>query len=144
MGAGTQTWQWDGKNDSGAYVPDGTYYSTMTAATAAGTYTQKIVVDAKAFRLAPAVAGPFTRGQKVVFVVYSAETLSASAVKPKVRVTLPGLVAKTYSTTKQADGGFKVTVTFTATAQAGTAQFHVMGTDTNGQAQYTDYSYQLN
>ncbi len=144
VGAGNQSWQWDGKNDSNAYVPDGTYYSVMTAATTAGTYSQKVVVDARAFRLVPAVSGPYTRGQKVVFVVYSAETLSATAVKPKIRVSLPGLADKTYTTTKQADGGFKVTITFTATAAAGTTQFHVMGTDTNGQAQYTDYSYQLN
>ena len=68
-------------------------------------------MDARAFRLVPASAGPYARGTKVVFVVYTAEQLSASALKPKVRVTLPGLVAKTYSTTKQADGGFKVTVT---------------------------------
>ena len=27
VGAGPQTWQWDGKSDSAAYVPDGTYYS---------------------------------------------------------------------------------------------------------------------
>jgi len=90
------------------------------------------------------VTGPYTRGAKVVFVVRSAETLSASATKPKVKVTLPGLAAKTYTTTKQADGSFKVTVTFSATAQAGTALFHVTGTDANGVAQYTDYSYQLN
>jgi len=125
-------------------VPDGTYYSLMTAATDAGTYMQRVVVDARAFRLNPATAGPYTRGAKVVFTVYSAETLSSTLPKPKVKVTLPGLLAKTYSTTKQTDGSFKVTVTFTTTAQAGTAQFHVFGTDANGVVQYTDYSFQLN
>ena len=144
VGAGTQSWQWDGKNDSAAFVPDGTYFSVMTAATSAGTYSQRVQVDARAFSLVPAAAGPYARGAKVVFVVRSAETLSASATKPKVKVTLPGIAAKTYTTTKQADGSFKVTVTFSATAQAGTALFHVTGTDANGVAQYTDYSYQLN
>ena len=142
--AGNLTWHWDGKNDAGAYVPDGTYYSVMTASTDAGTYLQRVAVDARAFSLTPAMVGPYARGAKVKFTVYTAEPLSASAAKPKIRVTLPGLAAKTYTTTKQADGGFYVTVTFTTTAQAGTAQFHVTGTDTNGQAQYTDYTYQVN
>ncbi len=143
-GAGNLTWQWNGKDESNAYVPDGTYYSVMTAATSAGTYSQRVAVDARAFSLTPATAGPFTRGAKVKFTVYSAEPLISTTPKPKIRVTLPGLAAKTYTTTKQSDGGFYVTVTFTATAQAGTAQFHVTGTDTGGQAQFTDYSYQLN
>jgi len=144
VNAGTQTWTWDGKDDSSNYVPQGTYYSVMTAATGSGTYTQRVAVTASAFSLTPAVAAPFVRGTKVKFTVYTAEPLSATAKKPKVRVTLPGVAAKTYTTTKQADGGFYVTVNFASTAQAGTAQFHVTGTDTNGVAQYTDYSFQLN
>ncbi len=144
VGAGTVTWRWDGKDTGGSYVPQGTYYSEMTAATDAGTYTQRVAVDARAFSLSPAVAAPFTRGTKVKFFVYSAESLSTLYPKPKVKVTLPGLAAKTYRTTKQAGGGFYVTVKFVATANAGTAQFHVMGTDSNGQAQFTDYSFQVN
>jgi flagellar hook assembly protein FlgD len=141
--AGNVTWRWDGKNDAGAFVPDGTYYSVMTAATAAGTYTQRVALDARAFRLTPASVGPFTRGTKVKFTVYSAEPMSSAAPKPKVRVTLPGLAVKTYSTTKQADGGFSVTVNFVATAAAGTAQFRVTGNDANGVAQFSDYSFQV-
>ena len=144
VGAGSQSWTWDGKDDLSNYVAQGTYYSLMTAATAAGTYSQRVAVDARAFRLLPATPGPFVRGTKVKFTIYSAEHLSALATKPKQRVTLPGLGAKTYSTTKQADGGWYVKVMFTATAQTGSALFHVSGTDTNGQIQFTDYSYQLN
>jgi flagellar hook assembly protein FlgD len=143
-GTGNQSWNWDGKNDAGSYVPQGTYYSVMTAATAAGTYTQRVAVDERAFRLVPAANGPYVRGTKVVFVVYSAETLSSTTPKPKIKVTLPGLAAKTYSMTKQADGSFKATVTFTATAQAGSATFHVFGTDANAALQYTDYTFQVN
>ena len=143
VGAGNQSWQWDGKNDSGAYVPDGLYYSVTTAATGAGTYLQRVAVDVRAFRLTPS-AGPLTRGTKVTVVVNSAEALSASALKPKVKVTWPGVAAKTFSTTKQADGSFKVTMTVPAGAQASSALFHVFGTDTNGQVQYTDYTFNLN
>ena len=110
VGSGTQTWQWDGKDGTGNYVPDGTYYSVMTAQTGAGTYTQRVAVDERAFSLTPATPAPFTRGTKVKFTVYSAEPLMSTTPKPKVKVTLPGLAAKVYSTTKLADGGFSVTV----------------------------------
>ena len=76
LGAGQQTWAWDGRDDAGAYVPDGTYYSVMTAATAAGTYTHSLPVEARAFRLTRVVAGPVVRGVKVKHLVYSAEQLS--------------------------------------------------------------------
>jgi flagellar hook assembly protein FlgD len=144
VGAGDLSWTWDGTNDASAYVPDGTYYSVMTAATAAGTYSQKLPVDVKAFRLLTASTAPFVRGTKVKVTVYSAEALSSLTPKPKVRVTLPGVSALTYATTKQADGGFYVTVSFATTAQAGAAQFRVQGTDANGNVQYTDYSFPLN
>jgi flagellar hook assembly protein FlgD len=144
LGAGAQSWRWDGKNDAATYVPDGTYYSVMTAATSAGAYTQRVAIDVKAFRLMSAVPAPFVRGTKVKFTIYSAETLSSLTPKPKLRVTLPGLAVKVYATTKQADGGFYVTVNFPTTAQAGTALFRVTGTDANAVAQYTDYSFNLN
>jgi hypothetical protein len=69
--------------------------------------------------------------------------MSTLVPKPKLRVTLPGLAAKVYSTTKLASGGFTVTVNFQTTAQAGTAQLRVTGTDVNNVAQYTDYTFQL-
>jgi len=144
IGTGTQTWQWDGKDGSGNYVPDGTYYSVTTAQTSAGTYTQRVAVDVRAFSLTPASPAPFTRGTKVKFTIYSAEPLISTTPKPKVKVTLPGLVAKVYSTTKVAGGGFTVTVNFQSTAQAGTASFHVTGTDSGSQAQFSDYTFQLN
>jgi flagellar hook assembly protein FlgD len=144
VSAGNQTWTWDGKDGSGNYVPDGTYFSTMTASTSAGTYTQKVAVDVRAFSLTPAVSAPFTRGTKVKFTIFSAEPLISTTPKPKVRVTLPGVAVKTYGTTKLATGGWTVTISFPTTAQAGTAQFRVTGTDTGSQAQYSDYTFQLN
>jgi hypothetical protein len=70
----------------------------------------------------------------------SAEPLAA---KPKVRVTLPGLAPKTYRTTK-VTGGYFARVSLPASASAGAAQVHVMGTDTGAGAQATDYSIPLN
>lgn len=143
VGAGQQTWQWDGRNEAGAFVPDGTYYTVMTAATAAGTYSHTLPVEARAFRLVQPVSGPVVRGVKVKYFVYSAELLSTSQVKPKVRVTAPGLKVKQWGTYKQADGGFYVNIKVPLTAGTGTVQFRVQGTDRNGVVQYTDYFFPL-
>ncbi len=145
LGAGQQTWQWDGRNEAGAFVPDGTYYSVMTAATSAGTYSHKLPLESRAFRLVrPAtVSGPVVRGVKVKYTMYSAELLSTTLVKPKLRVYAPGLAVKVWGTYKQADGGFYASVTVPLTAGTGTVQFRVQGTDRNGVVQYTDYFFPL-
>ena len=141
--AGPQTMQWDGKNTAGAFVPDGTYYSVMTVATSAGLYFHSLPVDVRAFKLTTTVATPFVRGTKAKFFVYTAEPLLA---KPKVKVFAPGVAVKTYSTSVIAGGGgWFVTVTFPATATAGTVQLRVQGTDTGAGAvlQFSDYYFPL-
>jgi len=141
--AGPQTMQWDGKNTAGAFVRDGTYYSVMTVATSAGTYFHSLPVDVRAFKLTTTVATPFVRGTKAKFFVYTAEPLLA---KPKVKVFAPGVAVKTYSTSVIAGGGgWFVTVTFPATATAGTVQLRVQGTDTAAGAvlQFSDYYFPL-
>ncbi|MGI8928260.1 MAG: FlgD immunoglobulin-like domain containing protein, partial [Candidatus Limnocylindrales bacterium] len=107
--AGQQTVQWDGKDSSGAFVPDGTYYSVTTTMTDAGTYFHSLPVDVKAFRLTSVAAAPFVRGTKTKFFIASAETLTG---KPKLRVTFPGLAPKTIYSYVQAGGGWYATVTF--------------------------------
>lgn len=138
--AGLQTWAWDGKNDAGAYVPDGTYYSVMTAATSAGAYSHRLPVDVRAFRVTTAATAPFSRGTQTKVVVFSAEKLSS---KPKIKVWVPGLTAVTYGTYKQAGGSYYVTVKLPATAQPGTVRMNVFGFDAAGQRQATDYFFEL-
>jgi flagellar hook assembly protein FlgD len=138
--AGQQSFQWDGKDNAGANVPDGTFYSVMTTTTSAGTYFHSLPIDVRAFRLTTSAVAPFVRGTKVKFFVYSAEPLSA---RPKVKVTVPGLLVKTYSTSAVTGGGYSVAVTFPTTGQAGTVQFRVQGSDTAYQFQYSDFAFQL-
>ena len=143
VGAGQQSWQWDGRNDAGAFVANGVYYSVMTAATSAGTYSHKVPVEVRAFRLVRSTNGAIQRGVKLKYLVYSAEPLSASYPKPKVRVTAPGLALKIWGTYKQSDGGFYANITVPTTAGNGTVHFRVQGTDANGVIQYTDYYFPL-
>jgi hypothetical protein len=138
--AGNLTWQWDGRDSDGDFVRDGTYYSITTASTAAGTYFHSVAIDVKAFRLATKSPPPFVRGGKTKVFVHSAEPLTG---KPKVKVFLPGLAAKTYRTTAMASGGWYAVVSFPTTAQAGTMTMRVVGTDQGAQVQQTEYSFQL-
>jgi len=135
-GAGQQTASWDGKDGAGSYVPDGTYYSVTTTETPSGTYYHSLPIDVKAFRLTTAATMPLKKGAKVKFFVYTAEPLSA---RPKIKVTWPGLLPKTFSTSAVATGGYSVAITMPATAGTGQVQFRVQGTDTGAKFQFTDY-----
>ena len=139
LGTGTHIWAWDGKDDSGAYVPDGVYYTVMAAATSAGAYSHSLPVDVRAFRISPLATPPFSRGTKSKIYVFSAEPLTG---KPKLRVTLPGLAGKTYSMYK-GGGGWYATVKFLGSAQAGAAQFKVFGFDSAGVRQESNFTFQL-
>jgi flagellar hook assembly protein FlgD len=137
--SGPQSVQWDGKDNSGNYVTDGTYYSVTTTQTSAGTYFHSLPVEVRAFRLTTENAMPFKRGFKAKFSVFSAETLTG---KPKVKVTVPGLAPKTYTAAKKA-GVWTVTVNFPTTGQAGQVLIRVQATDTGAQFQYSDFSFPL-
>src|SRR4030095_5841832 len=56
--SGPQSVQWDGKDNNGNYVADGTYYSVTTTQTSAGTYFHSVPVDVRAFRMTTANAIP--------------------------------------------------------------------------------------
>jgi flagellar hook assembly protein FlgD len=136
---GSMTWQWDGRDKNGAYVPDGTYYSVTTAQTDAGTYYNSVPVVVGAFQASSNKTSPFTRGTKAKFFVVAAEPMNG---KVKLRLYLPGLTPKTYRMYKKS-GYYYVKVTFSA--GAGTGQFTVsaFGRDVNGQRQQTDFTYEL-
>jgi len=140
VGAGTQNWNWDGKDGSGNYVPDGTYYSVMTATTSAGSYSHKLPVDVMAFRMTTKDPAPFVRGTKTKVYVWSAEPLYS---KPKVKLFAPGVSVKKYRTYNLAGGGYYVKVTFPGGAQPGTLHIQVVSKDVNGVKQWTDYYFPL-
>ena len=84
LGSGTAS------NDAGAYVPDGTYYSVMTTATSAGTYSHSLPVEVRAFRL----VRPRHRAGRCAAPRSSSRLRRPSCcrrpVKPKVRVYCAG------------------------------------------------------
>ncbi|MEO6349769.1 MAG: FlgD immunoglobulin-like domain containing protein [Candidatus Limnocylindrales bacterium] len=136
---GQITFKWDGRDKAGEFVPDGTYYSVTTTATAAGMNAQTVPVTVGAFHATTSVLSPFVRGTKVKLFIQSAESLMS---KPKVRVQVEGMAPTTFKTRLVA-GGWMATITFAATGATGSVIFSVTGTDTGSQFQHTDYAYQL-
>ncbi len=128
--AGAASATWDGKDDSGAYVPDGVYTQWVTASTDAGTYSNKLDVTVMAFKVtAPTWTGP--AGTKVTFTITSAEPLTGW---PVIQVRQPGLTMYKGAPVKYSSTKFKVTITLKA-GTAGQVAIKLTGTDTGGGVQ---------
>ena len=84
--AGAYSWTWSGKDAAGAYVPEGTYQTQISATTAAGTISQKLSIFVGAFKITPSTA-TLTRGKKVTVTVVTSEALSYN---PRLVVYQPG------------------------------------------------------
>jgi flagellar hook assembly protein FlgD len=123
---GTTTWAWDGKDDAGAFVPDGTYTSMVTATTSRGSYSHQVRVRVMAYR----VLGDFRQrpGQSTTFDIHAAEqqqTAPTISVKQKGRsaytLTFKKVGTDHWSAVWKARSGPRGTVTFT-----------ISGTDAGG------------
>ena len=129
--AGPYSWTWTGKDANGAYVPDGTYTSAISATTSGGTITQRLSIFVGAFRITPSTS-TLTRGKKVTVTVVSTEPLDS---KPKLAVYQPGLASYTLSTTKVSGSTYRVTFTLKSGGAAGTVKFKAYGPDSGGRVQ---------
>ncbi|MEO7118910.1 MAG: FlgD immunoglobulin-like domain containing protein, partial [Candidatus Limnocylindrales bacterium] len=118
---------WDGKDDAGAYVPDGMYWQVLTATTDAGTYSHMLSIRVMPFKVtAPQWSGP--AGTKVTFSVISAESLTGYAV---IWVYQPGVERYRISPVRASATKFKFTVTFKP-GTAGQVAIKMSGKDIAG------------
>ncbi len=133
LGAGTQTFTWNGRNDAGAMVPRGTYRSVVTATDGTLGATQKVDTLADAFRITVSDTTP-GRGQRLTVTATSAEALNAA---PKLRLYQPGRAAWTVRMTKIGTRVYRVTVVLRS-SKTGTLRLRVSAPDDNGvwQASY--------
>ncbi|HLA16819.1 MAG TPA: FlgD immunoglobulin-like domain containing protein [Candidatus Limnocylindrales bacterium] len=127
LSAGTRTWTWDGRTDSGALVPQGRYMSRVTATDGTYTATVQPSVYAIGFRISPSDTTP-ARGQKVTVTVISGEALSKN---PYLAVYQPGVAGFGATMLKVSSTTYKVTITLKS-GSAGTMKFKVVGYDTKG------------
>jgi flagellar hook assembly protein FlgD len=130
LDAGVYSFSWDGKDDNGAYVPRGTYRSTVVSTDDLATITQRSAVVADAFRIISSDTTP-ARGQKITVTAYSAEGLDAA---PKLAVIQPGISGWSATMTKISSGVYRVTITLKSSS-TGTLRLKVYAPDSNGVVQ---------
>jgi flagellar hook assembly protein FlgD len=135
LGAGFYTFVWNGRNDAGAYVGRGGYWSTVVATDATTTLTQRSAVLADAFRVAVSDTTP-ARGQRITVTAYSAEGLAAA---PRLTVFQPGISGWGLTMARVSSGVYRVTITLRSSAK-GTLRLKVEALDANRVAQRT-YTY---
>ena len=133
LGTGTYSFAWDGRDDAGAYVPKGKYYSTVTATDGLRSATQRSTVVADAFRIVVSDTTP-ARGQRIKIVVYSAEPLARN---PKVKVSQPGNAGRIFSTSKVSSGVYRVYVTLRSGGGPGTLVIRAGGYDAASRHQWS-------
>jgi spore germination protein YaaH/flagellar hook assembly protein FlgD len=133
--AGTRTWTWNGRDDAGLALPQGTYRALLiSSAGGVHTYTTR-ATSLAAFSVTPS-ARTLSAGQALTVVVRSAEPLMRA---PTVTLAQPGLAAVTVRAVRLADGSY--TSRFTVGAGTpGAATITIRGTDSGGRANATSTS----
>lgn len=129
LASGPVGWEWDGRDDAGAIVPDGRYTSLVTVSTDAGSYSHRLVIDHAAFLLGGPLA--LRPGRTATLDLVSAEPLTG---RPTITVKQPGTPAYTVTAKRIDATTFRVTWSVPR-GKAGKVTLTVAGTDADGGAQ---------
>lgn len=119
---------WDGLDEAGQAVPNGSYRALVSATTDAGTATYASDVYVGPFIVSVLTEKP-TRGQKLKFTVRNTEPLSGPLT---LTVTQKGLAPYTLTMTRVSDNRYSIAFTLKTGGRAGVARFTLLGTDTSG------------
>jgi flagellar hook assembly protein FlgD len=128
--AGTTTLSWDGRTDSGTFVPQGRYVLRVTAGAGGLAETKSFGVLAQAFKITTSRTAAL-RGSRLTVTVTSAEPLSTV---PRLTVRQPGITAYSYTMTRLSATRYRVTFTVRSSA-IGTMSLTVSARDASGQRQ---------
>ena len=129
---GTISRGWDGRSDSGSFVPKGAYRSYVRASNGTQYSTQAVSLVVDAFKIAVSDTTP-ARGQKITITATSAEALGKM---PRVAVYQPGRGTWTAGMYKVSNGVYRVTLTLRSSSK-GTLRLKVYGYDKAGQYQWS-------
>ena len=139
LAAGTYSFVWDGRPDTGAWVPDGWYASVVQATTSWGTYEQQRRVYVGAFRTTPSIQSP-ARGGKLTLTMLRTEPMSGPVV---VTIYQPGLAPWSVTATHPSKTKYKATFTLKSGGDAGTLVLVISGHDKYGGYQESQLSLTL-
>lgn len=124
--AGPAGWDFDGRDDAGAPLPEGTYRSTVTARTADGAYSHQVQVRIAPYLLKGAL--DVAPGTSQTLTLLTAEPLSGW---PRITVKQPGLAAYRLSPVRYSSTRFTARWVVRS-GSPGTIVITVTATDTGG------------
>jgi len=136
VAAGTQTWAWDGRTETGVLLPPGIYTSTVSASDGTWSNSQSVNVEMHAFAIVTSTTAP-RRGHSITVTVTSAEPLSGGI---HLAVSQPGKTTYAVTMTKLDSRTWRASFTVKTGGSAGTLRLKAYGTDYDGRAQAT-YRY---
>jgi len=139
IGAGTQTWVWNGRRDDGSMLPAGLYTSYVTATDGSVTISQARSVEMNAFSIKPSTS-VLHRGTRLTVNVTFAEPLSTGT---RLYVYQPGLATWSVAMTKVDSRHSKATITLKTGGSTGVVSFKVWARDYDGRVQATKRSFPL-
>ena len=139
LGAGSQSWVFNGRRDNGSMLTPGIYTSTVSASSGAVTISQARPFEMNAFSIRPSIGG-LRRGSRLTVAVTSAERLSTAT---RLYVYEPGLAVWSVPMTKVDSLRSKATITLKRGGAAGLVRFKVVARDYDGRVQYTNRSFPL-
>ena len=123
---GPVRFEWDGRDDAGQFVPEGTYLGRIRVTRPAGSYGHEVPVRIMPFDLTPTTWKP-RRGDEVRLWFTSAEPMKG---KPIVSARLPGIPVAELRVTKVNPTTFKALLQTKGAARPGKVTVKVVGTDT--------------
>ena len=130
LAAGSYAFTWNGRNDAGAYVPRGTYRSTVVATDGTISITQRVAVMAEAFRISSSDTTPGRR-QSITVRATTAEPLRAA---PRLSVFQPGLAGWSVAMKLSSSGTYAAVITLRPSS-TGTVRLKVSALDAGGRLQ---------
>ncbi|MFN8519822.1 MAG: FlgD immunoglobulin-like domain containing protein [Chloroflexota bacterium] len=125
---GTRDWVWDGRDQSGSFVPSGSYEVAIIATTGVGTMRVERSVFVGPYRIGVSDGTP-ARGQRLRITVDATERQRGA---PTLVITQAGGSERHVRTRKDAHGDYVATVRLRAGGDAGTLRIEAVGRDDRG------------
>ena len=130
---------WDGTDDAGQRLPDGTYTGRIRVTRPLGSYGHEVTVHMMPFRLVPS-RWRVGRGETIRLVFTSAEPLMGTLAAT---FKQPGLEETPFKVRRSDDHTFRSTLTTLAESKRGKLSIRVAGTDEGGGAQSQVFDLKL-
>ncbi len=136
---GPVRFEWDGRDDAGQFVPQGTYLGRIRVTRPAGSYGHEVPVRIMPFDLTPTTWKP-RRGDELRLWFTSAEPMKG---KPIVSARLPGIPSAELRVTKVNPTTFKALLRTKGAERPGKVTVKVVGTDTGDGTQTQAWGLKL-